>query len=87
MNSKFLAGVKGNQGNISSTNAQQQNMASMLQTIKTNHSGLYGNQGSKSGGESNAPRKLIKSTSHVQIGQSGIIANGPSENIKANGGG
>jgi len=78
VNSKFLAGVKGTQGG---TNAAT-NMAGMMQTIKNSHAGLYGNQGSKSG-DSNAPRKLIKSTSHVQIGQSGIINNGQNESVKA----
>jgi len=70
VNSKFLAGVKGTQGN--NGNATQ-NMAGMLQTIQAKHAMYGGNPGPKSG----EPRKLIKSTSHLQIG------NGPSDSNKA----
>ena len=52
--------------------------------MKANHASLYGNTQVSKSGEGNVPRKLIKSTSHVQIGS--LPANGggtTSESIKA----
>jgi hypothetical protein len=72
--SKFLAGVKGTQNNYQNN---------MLHTMVGATHTLYGNAGSSKKNADN-PRKLVKSTSHLQIGQSGATevtkySNGPAE--------